>query len=321
MQPEDWTEWLSMATAVHNNQKNVTTGISPNQVLLGYDIPLIPDHMGLSNNKGAEQQLDIMKKRREQAIKALNLMANKTPTPEAHYKINDQVWLEATHLRLPHQKSKLVPKHMGPFRINKVISPVAYQLALPIAWRIHDVFHASLLSPYHKTQAHGPNFSRPPPDLIDGEEEYKVEQIATHRYHGKSRSLQYLIKWKGYPKADNTWELADQIHAPDLLKTYHRRNPLKHIKEALLIQSSNSVFSPLPTSACLCSCSNSVAPTALLPPHVTVTSNSTSSSIPSNVSTSVPCAPSVYALAPDLTSISCILTSLAPQSSIGSDLE
>jgi len=62
MQPEDWTEWLSMATAVHNNRKNATTGVSPNQVLLGYDIPLIPDHMGLSNNEGAEQRLDIMKK-------------------------------------------------------------------------------------------------------------------------------------------------------------------------------------------------------------------------------------------------------------------
>jgi len=62
MQPEDWTEWLSMATAVHNNRRNTTTGVSPNQVLLGYDIPLIPDHMGLSNNEGAEKRLDIIKK-------------------------------------------------------------------------------------------------------------------------------------------------------------------------------------------------------------------------------------------------------------------
>ncbi len=42
------------------------------------------------------------------------------------------VWLDATHLKLPHQKAKLTPKHLGPFKITKEISPVAYQLALPI---------------------------------------------------------------------------------------------------------------------------------------------------------------------------------------------
>ena len=31
--PEDWTNWLSIATAVHNNRWNATTGLSPNQIL------------------------------------------------------------------------------------------------------------------------------------------------------------------------------------------------------------------------------------------------------------------------------------------------
>src|SRR6266850_5237078 len=209
----------------------------------------------------------------------------------------------------------------GTFPDHKVVSPVAYQLALPAAWCIHDVFHASLLSPYHETQAHGPNFSRPPPDLIDGEEEYEVERIAAHRYHGKSRSLQYLIKWKGYPEADNTWEPADQIHAPDILKAYHRRNPLECIKRTLLAQNTNSVSSPLPTSGCLHSCSNSIAPTVLLPLRVTVTSNSTSSSTPSNVSTSVPCAPSICVPMPDSNSTFRTPISSALPSSIVSDPE
>jgi hypothetical protein len=42
-------------------------------------------------------------------------------------------------------------------------------------WGIHDIFHASLLSPYHETLTFGPNFSHPPPDLIGREEEYEVE--------------------------------------------------------------------------------------------------------------------------------------------------
>jgi len=35
------------------------------------------------------------------------------------------------------------------------------------------------------------------------------------------KHLQYLIKWKGYPESDNSWEPADQVHAPDLVKHYY----------------------------------------------------------------------------------------------------
>jgi hypothetical protein len=142
-----------------------------------------------------------------------------------------QVWLEGKNLKLPYQSTKLAPKRYGPFRIIKEVSPVAYQLSLPMMWGIHDVFHVSLLSPYHKTTQHGPKFSWPPPDLIKGEEEYKVEAIRNHRSFGCSHTLQYLIKWCGYPESDNTWELANSIHAPDLLKAYHQ----KHIKANMLL--------------------------------------------------------------------------------------
>src|SRR5258708_15367161 len=39
--------------------------------------------------------------------------------------------------------------------------------------------------------------------------------------------LQYFVKWKGYPKSDNTWEPAQNVHAPDLLKKYHQCYPLQ----------------------------------------------------------------------------------------------
>jgi Chromo (CHRromatin Organisation MOdifier) domain len=80
------------------------------------------------------------------------------------------------------------------------------------------VFHTSLIIPYIKTPSHGPNFTRPPPNLIDGEEEYEVEQIRSHQRWGHCKILQYLIKWKGYPESDNTWENANQVHTPILIK-------------------------------------------------------------------------------------------------------
>jgi hypothetical protein len=99
-----------------------------------------------------------------------------------------------------------------------------------VSWNIHPVFHNSLLTPFVETLAHGPNFTRPPPDLINGEAEYKVEAIRSHHYFGKNKRLQYLLKWKGYPKADNTWESEDQLNAPDRLKQYNKRHSLERIK-------------------------------------------------------------------------------------------
>jgi hypothetical protein len=222
--PEDWTHWLAIATAVHNNWKNETTGLSPNQVLLGYELMLQPEEDTPSNNEAANTRVQNVREKRAQAIDAINQAARSKQVMMSQYRPGEQVWLEATHLKIHHQKTKLKPKRYGPFKIIREISPVVYQLRLPVAWRIHDVFHASLLLPYRETTAHGPNFSRPPLELIDREEEYQVECIMGHRNMGRGKKLQYLIKWKGYPDSDNTWEPATQIHTPDLIKQYQTQH-------------------------------------------------------------------------------------------------
>jgi hypothetical protein len=157
--PEDWTHWLAIATAVHNNRRNEMTGLSLNQILLGYELTLQPEEDTPSNNEAVETRVQNMKEKRAQAIDAINQTARSKQVMTSQYKQGEQVWLEATHLKIRHQKTKLRPKQYGPFKIIKEISPVAYQLKLPVAWGIHDIFHASLLLPYHKTTAHGPNFS------------------------------------------------------------------------------------------------------------------------------------------------------------------
>ena len=143
------------------------------------------------------------------------------------YNVGDLVWLKAKHLALPYASAKLAPKHHGPFQIVKEIALVAYQLKLPRAWNIHDTFHSLLLMPYKETSEHGVQFQHPPPDLIDNEEEYEVEDIINHQYHGKHHQLQYLICWKGYSATDDTWEPTDQVHANELVRKYH----LKHTKD------------------------------------------------------------------------------------------
>jgi chromodomain-containing protein len=178
----------------------------------------------------AKDHIEDVKRNQQIAISALNKKAGKVPALSP-YRVGNQVWLEAAHLYLPYQSTKLAPKHHGPFLVMKEVSPVTFQLRIPMAWNIHDIFHASLLSPYCESPEHGPNYSRPPPDLLEGEVEYEVECIINHRRSGRARMLQYLIKWKGYPEADNTWEPTDQVHTPDLIRAYHRSNPLKQHKK------------------------------------------------------------------------------------------
>jgi RNase H-like domain found in reverse transcriptase/Reverse transcriptase (RNA-dependent DNA polymerase)/Integrase zinc binding domain/Chromo (CHRromatin Organisation MOdifier) domain len=227
-QQEDWARWLPVATAVHNHAVNSTTKVAPIEALLGYHPRLDHSSPITSPNPRVETRKETAFQKREQAKEALNRVASQAPS--AVYEQGDRVWLEATHLALPYQSPKLAPKRHGPFTITKKVSPVAYQLHLPAAWTIHDVFHASLLSPYQETDQHGVNFTRPPPDLVQGGEEYEVESISAHRHYGRGKQLQYLIKWKGYPEADNTWEPAGQVFAPELIKRYHARHPLEEDK-------------------------------------------------------------------------------------------
>ena len=157
--PKDWTQWLALASAVHNNWRNSTTSLLPNQVLLGYDILLNPELILSVINETAEERVKLMEQRWAQATAALNETAERSGMPPAQYSPGDQVWLEGKNLCLPFQATKLTPKQYRPFKVTKGISPVVFQLALPLLWKIHNMFHASLLSPYSETTTHGPNFS------------------------------------------------------------------------------------------------------------------------------------------------------------------
>jgi Chromo (CHRromatin Organisation MOdifier) domain len=136
-----------------------------------------------------------------------------------------QVWLEGTNLCLSHPTAKLHPKRFRPFRITKVISPCIYCIKLPPHWKIHDVFHASLLSAYTETPEHSRNYPEPLPELIDDQPEYKVERVLDSRRTGRHKKLQYLLIWKGYSAAHDSWEAAAETNCPDLIQKFYAANP------------------------------------------------------------------------------------------------
>ena len=100
---------------------------------------------------------------------------------------------------------------------------MVYQLELPGHWKIHNIFHSSLLTPYRETMEQGENFTQPPPELVEGEEEYVVNQIMNSRCHGRNKKLQFLIHWEGYSSAHDSWEDVADVHAPEKLEEYYQR--------------------------------------------------------------------------------------------------
>ena len=148
---------------------------------------------------------------------------NKLPTCFTPYCIGDKVWLKARNLTTTHPSAKLAPRCYGPFLVTATISHTTFRLKLPPQWKIHNVFHASLLTPYKETSEHGPNFSEPSPELVNGEPEWEVDQILGSRR--QCNQLQYMVRWKGFSEAHDSWEPANNIHADHLIENFHWQNP------------------------------------------------------------------------------------------------
>jgi hypothetical protein len=220
---------MPTAEFAHNQKTHSTTRQSQFFLMMGYEPQAIPTAFPKTNVPSVEQRILNLQKARDEAIAVHDLarqkMAERTTQGFTLFKKGDKVWLEGTNLQIRYQSRKFTPKREGPFEIQDVLGPVTYRLKLPHQWKIHLVFHAALLTPYKENDTHGPNFTEPPPDLIDQEEQYKMDGIINHQSRG--RGFQYLVKWKGYSSAHNTWEPEDNLKgSKETLQKYKKQHRL-----------------------------------------------------------------------------------------------
>jgi len=74
------------------------------------------------------------------------------------FEVGDLVMLSGRNIKTRRPSKKLDHKNHGPFQIEKIMSLLTVRLTLPRKWKIHNIFHVSLLEPY-RTNEH-----RAPPD-------------------------------------------------------------------------------------------------------------------------------------------------------------
>jgi len=112
----------------------------------------------------------------------------------------------------------------------------AFKLEISSRWKIHPIFHLSLLEPYRASTREGREQPPRVPEDIEGDLEWEVERIVRSevntytrkvgRRNREFKELRYFIKWKGCAEDENTWEPPEGLrNAQDMVEEFHRQNP------------------------------------------------------------------------------------------------
>ena len=223
----NWQNYLYLAEFCYNNSIQESLKNSPFYANYGYNprfSPAVPSSIDVPRAQEFTKDLsELFKELKENLKLASNKQekfANQHRIKAPEFKVNDKVWVNSS-LIIRNKNKKLKPRKLGPYKILEKVSPVTYKIDFPKNIRIHPIIHVSELEPYYED-----TFKRkkepPPPIIVNDEEEYEVEEILDKRKHyGKT---QYLIKWKGYPLSEASWEPEEYLNCPEILKKFNESN-------------------------------------------------------------------------------------------------
>ncbi len=210
---QNWDLILSLAEFCMNNCFKSPTQCTPFQLVYGKN-PRTPAaaHLNLikEQNPTATLKAKDMHKHLEEAKACMLAAQNRDKsyadrkTRPQEFETGQRVLLSTRNLLVKQTNftKKLLSRYIGPFKIVNRVGKQAYELELPPTMKMHDVFHVSLLRPYHDQGEH-----QPPPVtiLMDGEQEHEVQIVLNHRQENR-RSKSYLVRWTGYGAEHDTWE-------------------------------------------------------------------------------------------------------------------
>ena len=223
-----------MAEFAYNNANTASNGHTPFELNCSYYPRMLykkdvnPRSQSRSANKLSAELKKLMIVCRENLYHVQELQKqtyDKGVKPQS-YAFGKKVWLNSKYIKTKCNQ-KLEAKFFRPFRVLYPVRKQVYKLELPKKWRIHDVFHMSLLKQDTTRKEQDDNTAELDAGNDSGKYEVKIIRESTV-YAKKSESghlpdLYYLVSWKGYPKEENIWEPASAVqHLRKLISSFHK---------------------------------------------------------------------------------------------------
>ena len=164
-----WDKFLSLVEFSYNNSFQVTIGMAPYEALYRRRCrsPIHWDEVGEQKLLGPEiiqkmaEVVEQIRQRMRTAQSRQKSYADKRRRP-LKFEVGDMVFLKISPMKgimRFRMKCKLNSRFIGPFKVLKRISDLAYELALPPALSgVHNVFHVSMLRKYMPDPSHILNY-------------------------------------------------------------------------------------------------------------------------------------------------------------------
>ena len=192
-----------MATAefAFNNKVHTAIKTSLFQVNYGREPRMGFDIRKKEKNEKAEEFARKMKERHEKAravlVKSQDEMkkqADRNRKETEEYRIGDKILISIKDFLMELMKraiKKLIEKFIGLYVVRKIVSENGVELKLPALLKIYLVVNVRRIVKYRK-QVEGQKKILPPPVEVDGEKEYKVEEILDRQE--RRDKMKYLVK-------------------------------------------------------------------------------------------------------------------------------